>query len=187
VHLLLSSARHFCPQTLRAVRRRGRGIEVFVVRLSFALPELHVREWARAAVRDLKERGYSFPNLTPGRQEPFDQLRAQRWSDLSATLGQPVFEEEVTGADGSFAQGGDLRVVALHLDAPSSCALWKDAEPDVLVRLCKVVMRRFDYLRDLVPEVRAAGPWLALVDNGKSEPFYATEVTTVVRRGNRPS
>jgi hypothetical protein len=164
---------------------RGGEPTLFVVRLSFVLPRLHVSDWARAAVRELEERGYRFPNLGIGRERAFVDVGQLRWAEQAATIGAPVFDEEGLELDQLPAARDELCVVPLHLDAPGSCAAWPDAGADFLLRMCKVYMRRHDYLRDLVPEVRAWGPWLALSEDGAAEPFYATETTTIVRRGMR--
>jgi hypothetical protein len=156
---------------------------MYSIRKSFSLPEEHALAWVSAVILDLKNRGHRLPNLPSGTITELGRPWAMR-SDETTASDRPDFvrgDEEWRRFCGKRT---DLWVVALYFDVPESCRFWlNDAE--YTLAACRVFMRRFDHLCDILPHAPTIATWLALVGDASGELLYATEGTLRIRSSGR--
>jgi len=148
------------------------------VRIRFCLSRLRALSWVKAVVLDLQTKGHRFPNLGPGKAE---------LADYALTLCENLADEERPGflrteRNALGCTLSDLCIFSLYLDAPATSRFWNGDE-EYNLALCRVLMRRYDYLKTLLPGASVFRSWVDIVEDASCEPFYATEATLKIRRG----
>jgi hypothetical protein len=157
---------------------------MYTIRKSFSLLEEHALSWVNAAILDLKNRGHRLPNLPSGTVTELGRPWAMR-SDETMASDRPDFVRGDAEWRRFCGERKDLWVVALYFDIPESCRFWLD-DLEYTLAACRVFMRRYDHLCEVLSHAPTIATWLGLVSDASRELLYTTEGTLRIRSSSRP-